>query len=403
MIEVPPPLNHFVRPDYTGGGLLNLMASLADALGAPTVYPPLAHRFGIDAADLRDYRRIVLIVVDGMGDALVNESATPHLHAHRVGRLTSVFPSTTASAVTALLTALAPAQHGLTGWHMWFAEIDRILSVLPLLPRARAPGEARAAPTAPEKLFTHEPLSARSRRKCFSLAPQDIVDSPFNLYHTRGATCSAYPALPEFFQALTLSLAGSGAQPSYTYAYLPDLDHLMHEVGPQDPAVRVMLGRIDRGFGALLGRLKGGDTTVIVTADHGFCSAPPEKFIELDNQPELAAMLTRPLCGERRVAFAYVKPERRGDFLALMAERFADACTVIPTADFIAEGWFGPATSALKAHPQLASRAGDYVLLMHENWTIKDWMPGERRHVQLGVHGGASADEMWTPLIVARP
>lgn len=395
--------HRFVRPDYAGGGLINLMSSIAEAIGAPSAYAPLAHRFGLDAADLAEYRRIVLVVIDGMGDALIDASTTPHLHSHRIGRLTSVFPSTTASAVTALLTAMAPAQHGLTGWHMWFAEIDRILAVLPLLPRARAPGQAAPGPTPPEKLFSHAPLSSRCRRKCFVVTPQDIAESPFNLYHTRGATRTAYPGLAEFFPALSLSLAGGGAAPSYTHAYLPDLDHLLHTVGPNDAAVRVMLGRIDRSLGALLGRLKGSDTVVIVTADHGFCEAPHERFIELDAEPDLAAMLTRPLCGERRVAFAYVRPERHDDFRALMADRFASACTVIPTAEFIAQGWFGPATTALKAHPQLASRAGDFVLLMHEQWTIKDWMVGERRHEQRGVHGGASADEMWVPLIVARP
>ena len=36
---------------------------------------------------------------------------------------------------------------------------------------------------------------------------------------------------------------------------------------------------------------------------------------------------------------------------------------------------------------------------MQENWTIKDWLPGERQHSMLGVHGGISTDEMQVPLV----
>ena len=34
--------------------------------------------------------------------------------------------------------------------------------------------------------------------------------------------------------------------------------------------------------------------------------------------------------------------------------------------------------------------------------SIKDWILGERRHVQIGVHGGTSEQETTVPLIVAQ-
>ena len=53
-------------------------------------------------------------------------------------------------------------------------------------------------------------------------------------------------------------------------------------------------------------------------------------------------------------------------------------------------------------HPHIASRAGDFVLMMHEPYTVKDWLPGEPRHLHIGNHGGMSVDEMYIPLVVAR-
>jgi hypothetical protein len=36
---------------------------------------------------------------------------------------------------------------------------------------------------------------------------------------------------------------------------------------------------------------------------------------------------------------------------------------------------------------------------MKDNWTIKDWLPGERHFSMLGVHGGTSVSEMRVPLV----
>ena len=391
----------FVRPDYSGGGLVNLMATLAAAGGAAMPYPRLDAGYGLDAGALAATQRLVLIVIDGLGDDLVSAESAPNLAAHRVGRLSSVFPSTTASAVTTLLTGLAPAQHGLTGWHMWFAEIGETLAVLPLVPRGPRRAEWNRQ-SLPARLFAHQGLSERLRRRHVTLSPQTIVDSPFNVFHTGGSLRLGYRTADEFFPGLAAAIAADAPGPSFFHAYLPDLDELMHEFGPSDRRCRALLARIDAAFGEFLRGFAGRDTTFIVTADHGFIEAPEAHLIDLDQHPKLAAMLARPLCGERRVAFAYVRRRQRGAFEAYVGDHFAAACRLIRSDDFIAEGWFGPTAPPTPAHPRLLSRAGDYVLLMRDDWTIKDWLPGEKHYPQRGVHAGASAAEMSVPLIVAR-
>jgi hypothetical protein len=63
----------------------------------------------------------------------------------------------------------------------------------------------------------------------------------------------------------------------------------------------------------------------------------------------------------------------------------------------VLQGWFGLGP----ANPRLAERVGHYTLVMNDNYTIKDWIPGEQRYLTVGVHGGVSAAEMYVPLIVA--
>jgi hypothetical protein len=37
--------------------------------------------------------------------------------------------------------------------------------------------------------------------------------------------------------------------------------------------------------------------------------------------------------------------------------------------------------------------------MMRGRYVIRDWILGERPYEQIGVHGGASADELYVPLI----
>ena len=45
---------------------------------------------------------------------------------------------------------------------------------------------------------------------------------------------------------------------------------------------------------------------------------------------------------------------------------------------------------------------GDVALVMTGRATVKDWVPGESRHLHIGNHGGTSEDEMRIPLVVAK-
>ena len=383
-----------MAPDYSGGGIVNLMQSLATACGSrQAVYPPLA---ALPVDRVAQARHVVLLLIDGLGQKTLDTHLDgSHLQGHCIATLSSVFPSTTASAITTFMSGLAPAQHGLTGWHMHLEEIDQTLAILPLTPRGEP---AKQLPQdLPPQLFDYPALFQQLDRECWVIAPQSIAGSPFNAWHARGAQALAYNTLPEMFAQLA-GLLKDAPVPRYIYAYYPELDTVSHRYGTDSEKAQETLVAFDAAFGQFVDDVQGSDAWLIATADHGFIDSPPERVVSLDDHPQLATLLLRPLCGERRAAYCYVASENRPAFEAYVRQHLAHCVDLHRSVDLICDGWFGPPPFTVK----LASRVGDYTLVMKDNWTIKDWLPGEKRYRMLGVHGGVSADEMRVPLIALR-
>lgn len=384
-----------ILPNYQGGSIINLMRTLGDASGAqtPLPYAPLRD---LKVSLLDTAHNIVLLVIDGLGyDYLQRKGIGGTLHRHLHSRLTSVFPSTTASAVTAYLSGLTPQQHALTGWHMYFSELDAIAAVLPLKPRGA--GEFDAPPGAlSRRLFGHAPFVDRIARRATFVSPQAIANSEFNLYHSGRAAVRSYKTPVELFGQIEAAIR-EAAEPAYVYAYYSELDTLAHIHGVGSDKLVAQFAALDEAFGAFLAAIAGSDTVVLACADHGFIDSPPERQIDLAQHPKLAETLARPLCGERRVVYCYVRPGQATRFEDYVAENFGHCMDAFPSRTLIEQGWFGPG----EADPRLASRIGDYALVMREDWTLLDWVEGEKRYRQIGVHGGVSADEMFVPLMVA--
>jgi hypothetical protein len=350
----------------------------------------------LPAEALSGARNIVLLVIDGLGyDYLTRAGAGGALQRHLKARITSVFPSTTATAVSSFLTGVGPQQHALTGWHTWLREFGCIAVTLRFHPRHGGEPLSKAG-IDPRSVFTAEPMFDRLAAKSHVVSPANIIDSDYNVAHCGLALRRPYKELPELFSTVA-EIVRSGSERQFIHAYTYDLDATAHSFGSVSPEVQAKFRQIDAAFARFLDEIAGSDTLVIAVADHGFIDSPKSACIELEDHPQLAQTLMLPLCGERRVAYCYVQPGREGAFEHYVQTRLDHCASLYRSADLIAQGWFGLG----RANPRLAERVGHYTLVMKGNYTIKDWIPGESRHLTVGVHGGVSAAEMYVPLIVA--
>lgn len=384
----------FPCPDYAGGSLVNLMSSLRAAFAAPATDYPEATL--LPAAELSRARHIVLLLIDGLGyDFLLRQSPDAVLRRHLRGRLDSVFPTTTAAAITSLSTGVAPQQHAITGWFLWLRELGMVTSILPFRSRAGQVDLAQAGLSVQPYIGAPSLFAALQRTTV--LSPARIVDSAFSQACSGPAQRIGYQDLDDLFLRLT-ALVKAADGPEFIYAYWPEFDALAHAKGVGGVEAQRHFELLDRACGEFLERIAGSDTCVLITADHGFIDTDAQQYLQLAEHPDLAACLRLPLCGEPRAAYCYVRPDRANTFERYVAEVLPAYCDCVPSAELIAGGYFGLGA----AHPELQSRSGDYVLLMNDRHVIKDYLAGERPFFFAGVHSGLSEAELRVPLVVAQ-
>jgi hypothetical protein len=308
----------------------------------------------------------------------------------RRAAITSVFPSTTAAAITTSYTGCTPLEHGLTGWFTYFGEAGCVAASLPFRSRGDMLPLGQRGVT-PEQIFVSPSLFEQLPVRSIVVSHKDIIDSQYNVRHCRGAQRVAYDTLDELV-AYVEAAVKSSAERKFVYSYWPVYDMVSHRFGAESAEAFAAFEAIDAAFELLAARLSGTESLLIATADHGFIDVPPEESLELP--ASLASLLRFPLCGERRVAYCHVQSEK--EFLGRAKDWLEDRADVMPSRQLVDEGWFGPGVP----HPRFAERVGDITLVMRGRYTVKDWTAGEARHLHIGNHGGTSDDEMLIPLVM---
>lgn len=381
-------------PNYSGGGFLNLVATLVAARGGEPRHPTLA---ALPPAEIAEARNVVFLIIDGLGDNyLLANGAGSALLAARRGSISAVFPSTTASAITTSYTGLSPLEHGLTGWFTYFGEADCVAAPLPFRMRGVETSLA-ARGVSVSALFRGAPYMDGLDTRSIVVSWNAILESDYNLHHCGGAERRAYAELDGLVDGIEAAVK-SGPERKFIYSYWWKFDAIAHRYGVGSREAKTHFANVDAAFARLLERLAGTDTAVVATADHGFMDSATDETLSLEDGPGLSALLRFPLCGERRIAWCHVQPGRAKEFAERAAGWLGERADVRPSRELLDEGWLGPGSP----HPRIAERIGDVAIVMRERNTLKDWVAGEQRFLHIGNHGGTSADEMLIPLITAR-
>ena len=242
------------------------------------------------------------MVIDGLGyDFIMEFGKDSFLKDHLKDKITSVFPATTAAGITSFLTGLAPQQHAVTGWFVYLKELGMVTTILPFKPRIGS-GSLSDMGIKPETIFLHKSIFENIKGQSFIVAGKDIIYSPYNGYYGKGTTRLPYNTLTGFLRQTKSALRiGPGPGRKFIYTYWPGFDALCHKYGPGGRKVKAHFKLLDRKIGDFARSLKGTDTSLIITADHGFFANDRAHAILLKDHPELEKKsVVNGLCADHR-------------------------------------------------------------------------------------------------------
>ena len=309
---------------------------------------------------------------------------------HLRGKITSIFPAATTSCVPAFLTGTSAQEHGMTGWYVFLKEIGIISTPLPFVTRFEDIPLKNKVKFG--KLFKIAPFSNKINAKSYILNPKEFYNSAFNKEAAGKSKLIGYNKISSLFSKIDRIIKKKSNKKKYIYAYSSYPDALIHDYGNEHKKVL-------REFKKFLKKIKESNSIIIITADHGLITTPKNKWIDTHKFKELNDFLRMPLCGEGRSAYAYIKLGKKKEFEYFINKKLNFCCEIMKSEESVKKGLFGRG----KMHPELKNRIGDYIILMKENYGIKDFMIDSDFNKQhLGRHGGVSKEEMFVPLIVVK-
>jgi len=362
-----------VIPDYSGANLTGIIPGclLGTSGRRPNWFPQ----------PLQEAERIVLLVIDGLGYEQLQRHAhiAPNLMSLVGGSITTIAPSTTASALTSLVTGASPAEHGIVGYRMdmgdsimnslrWWSDTRDLRKVHP---------PATVQPIPP---FVGMTIPVVSRA--------ELEGSAFTEAHLRGSRPCGWRAASSIV-AQCANLISSGEK--FVYAYYDGIDKIAHERG-FGAYYDSEIAATDWLVGSLLNTLPSG-TTLAITADHGQVQVD-DNVVHLSD--DIKASLHHQ-SGEGRFRWLHAKRGQESDLLQIATDSYSDIAWVASRDQVIEEAWLGPARGGRIAD-QVKRRLGDVALVPFTATTFDD--PLDSGPFSLVCrHGSLTADEMFVPFL----
>ncbi|MGH9115761.1 MAG: alkaline phosphatase family protein, partial [Acidimicrobiales bacterium] len=328
-----------VLPDYSGPNLAGLVPALMSAPGRRPEWVP---------APVAGARQVVLFVVDGLGWLQLRERPhlVPTLAAMAGGPITSVVPTTTATALTSLTVGAPPAEHGLVGYRFVVPGPtgDEVLNVL----RWRTPSGDAKEFAVPELV---QPLPPFGGRAVPVVSNRQFAGSPFSKAHQRDTPLTGV-WMPSSLVVEVRRLLAAGEP--LVYAYYEGLDKVAHFHGFGEHYEAEMV-TVDRLVADLIDALPAG-AALAVTADHGMVEVGPRARTLAPGVMEEVSMLS----GEARFRWLHARSGAAGadDLARVVAAVYGDEAWVVTREQVEDEGWFGG-----PFRPEVRARLGDVAVV----------------------------------------
>ena len=375
----------FVPPAYHDRSLTDVLPAVARALGVGASFGAGVDQDQAPGLVLPEAESYVVFLIDGLGYELLRDHAdvAPFLHSLMAGSppATVGVPSTTATSLTSLGTALTPGVHGVVGYTARIPGTDNLLNAL-AWSREVDPAKWQPHPTAFGRLAAAGVHTTQVNKR-------EFLGSGLTEASTRGARFVGADRLGERLVAVQ---DASAPTPSVTYMYDGDLDWTGHRYGVSSAQWAAQLAMIDVAAERLRQSLPA-RTRLVVVADHGMVDVGPESRVDVEEQPQLRDGLAL-IGGEARFRHLYCRDGALEDVVHTWRGVLGQRAEVLSREEAFTRGWFGGCDAAV------LPRIGEVVVACRGDHAVLDTsvFPYEARLV--GMHGSLTSAEMLIPVLV---
>lgn len=407
----------FIPPAYDDFCLSNVPSMVTSLLEQESRKSTVLQEHFSKSIALESPVNIVLMVLDGFGfDAWLKRTSDGGFFQKVTEKgmvipITTVFPSTTAAALTTISTGLTPQEHGLPEWFVYMEELDMVIATLPFSPMGVSRRDALLPTTNPSILLSADTIHARLKKAgvhSLSLLPTGAASGAYTRVSLKGSEIVRYRSLAQY--ALSLRKKLHVSQPrTYVYAYWDTIDTAAHIYGPNteetDAEISAFSQVLKTEFLGKLEKKTARNTLLIVTADHGQIGVTPKETVYLNKYPKVVSAFATserrrrilPSWGPRDLAL-YIGDSKLETTKSELRESLGDRSVVLETREAIQMGLFG----TKRVSKRFARRAGNLLVLQRGNNLVWYQHPNGEKFNLMGMHGGLTRDEMLIPMAVAR-
>lgn len=392
-------LSELEKPRYDGESIVNLANSILKVLGVPVKGTCLDKRY--ESKILTE--KILLAVLDGLRPDIVREvcSEIEELSKVSVDSITTVFPSTTPTALTSLSTGLEPGQHGIIGCVMYIRELGLLINTLNMSPMHRSEerdGLLKMGVDVSQLFYIDstifEELSYSGIRSLV-LIPKGLKNGISRLIY-KGAEVQEYASFPEavieamqFLNSVDRGLA---------YLYTPQPDEVAHKRGVESEHYRETVRDLLQTLVRIVKKQVYAPVTLIITSDHGLIQTSERDLIDMMKLRQILNILETPPFGESRASFLKVIDD--SEFSELEDIKFLEnqGFLILKREDLLNSNVFG--TKGVRK--EVVNRLGDYVLLAVSTRYLRySYNLQEKEKEPLkAMHGSLLPEELYVPLII---
>ncbi len=365
-------------PDYDRS-ILSISSSILNKFNLNSNYNSLKE---LDEYIKKDYKNIVFLILDCMGKNVLenNLNEESFLRKNMITSVTSVFPSTTVAATTAIHSGKSALESGWIGWMPHFKEYNDILEVFTSKPFYTSK-ELKIAPIG-ETILKYETIYDKICEKNSEVTYHKV----FPAFENNGAK-----NIEELCEKI-YNACNNDNKLNLVSAYWDEPDYTIHRKGVYSPETKEVLEELNNNIERISKRLE--DTLIIITADHG---AIDVEEIYINEIKVLDECLEMPPSIETRFVTFFIKKNKTEYFEEQFKKIFKDDFLLLTKKEFLESNLLGKG----EKHYKIDEFIGDFVAISKSRKSIRYTIDGKKFEKLIADHAGLTVEEMEVPLIIS--